>query len=337
MTVTIRPKELTSNIPFGVDRESLNPSVVGMRRSTYSNDDARGQFDGYYDLSLGHSKSGDASSLEGDCPASPRVTRASSNGPVLPPLHPQIQSSNHSQPFSRRCRTLSSDTMASTGSSVVSIDAGKHGFITHDDASATGSLVLGYEQGKEVPPAEYDLPNAILGIDEESRGAVYSVGSEEEFHKLPYQIRSRLSMSHNTDQEASPPDNRRWSNIPDLSMNIGYGAMEEGLVDIRDRVKANSNYPSPGNGSTAANTMCHNTETSPFFESRGNIHHQLPCPVPEQLNFPSTWMSEEHLPDMEKREESNNNQTNVYLSMVLVLVLFVGMIYGLFAVMKIMA
>ncbi|KAL7513636.1 hypothetical protein ACHAXN_013007 [Cyclotella atomus] len=337
MTVTIRPKDLTSSIPFRVDRESLNLTMFGMRKSTHYNDDARGQFDGYHDLSLGHSKSGDASSLEGDCP-SPRVTRALSSGPVLPPLHPQIQSSLHSQPFSRRCRTLSSDTMASAGSSVVSIDAGKHGFITHDDASATGSLVLGYEQGKEVPPAEYDLPKAILGIDEEVRRAVYSVESKEEFHKLPYQIRSRLSLTHNTDNHDSPPDNRRWSNIPDLTMNIGYGAMEEGLMDIRDRVKANSNFPSPENGSTAANTMCYSIETSPFFENRANMYHQIPhCPVPEQLHMPSTWMSEEHLPNMEKRKDTSNNQTNVYLSMILVLVLFVGMIYGLFAVTKVVA
>lgn len=324
MTVTIRQKYLASSIPFADDHESLGPSNSSMR------------FDGFSDLSLRHSKSGDASSLEGDLP-SPRVTRASAHGPALPPLHPQLQSSMHSQPFSRRSRTLSSDTMTSVGSSVVSIDAGKHGFIIHDDASATGSLVLGYEQGKEIPPAEFDLPKAILGIDVDNRSVGYSVKSEEEFQKLPYQIRSRLSLSQ-IDRDESPPENKRWSNIPDININ-GYGAIEEGLVQIKDRVKANNNnYPSPGNESTAANTMCYSTETSPFFENRGQVYQQYPhCQVPEQLKMPSTWVSEKHLQSMDKREEDRSNQTNVYLSMFLVMVLFVGMIYGLFTAMKAMA
>ena len=331
MTAAIRPKDLTTNLAYGIDSSGSSPSV-GMSRNRTTND-ARGQFDGYYpDLSLGRSKSGDASSLEGD--VSPRATRSSS-GPTLPPLHPQLLTSVHSHPFSQRRRTLSSDTMTSTGSSVVSIDAGKHGFIIHDDASATGSLVLAYEQGREIPPAEYDLPKAILGIDERSIG--YSVESEEEFHKLPYHIRSRLNLSQADLKEQSPPVNRRWSNIPNINIS-DYGAVEEGLMDIHDRVKAN-NYPSPEGASTAANTMCYSSETSPLYDSRvHNYAQHSHYPLPEQLQMPSTaWVSEEHLPCMENREETNNDQTNVYLSMALVMVLFVGMIYGLFFAMKMMA
>lgn len=336
MTAARRQKDLAQNIRFGVDHE-LSPSsvVVGMSGNGRT-ENRQGQFDGYPDLLLGHSKSGDdASSLEGDYCSSPKAARSSSSGPALPPLHPSALTSVHSQPFSRRCRTLSSDTMTSTGSSIVSIDAGKHGFITHDDSSATGSLVLAYEQGKEIPPAEYDLPNAILGINVDNPSVGYSVESEEEFQKLPYQIRSRLSLSQ-YDKEDSPPDNRRWSNIPDLKLNSGYGAMEEGLMDIRDRVAGN--YPSPG--STAANTMCYSTETSPFLEHRGDGYPQYPrCLVPEQLQMPmqANWVLEENLPSVETRPETGGSQASVYLSMLLVMVLFVGMIYGLFAIMKIMA
>ena len=336
MTAAIRPKDLTSSTPFGADHEKLGPSISGMRRASLTADDAREQYDVFPDLP--HGKSGDASSLEGDCP-SPRVTRTSVPAiPALPPLHPQLQASVHSQSF-RRCRTLSADTLTSTGSSVISIDAGKHGFITHDDASATGSLVLGYEQG-EIPPAEYDLPKAILGsIDVENRSVGYSVESGEDFQKLPYQIRSRLSMTH-IPQEERPPEKRRWSNIPDINISTGYGAIEEGLMQIQDRAKANhcNNYPSPDNGSTAPNTLCYSTETSPFFESRGEMYSQHShCAVPEQLQMPTTWTPEEHLPSIEGREGSSSSQTNVYLSMLLILVLFVGMIYGLFTVMKVMA
>ena len=329
MTAAIRPKDLTSRSVFVVDRGNFSP--MSRRISSIDTFDSRDQLDV------------DPSSLEGG-DISPRISRSSSGfGPALPPLHPQLPSPQLSSaaptPFFRRCRTLSSDTIASAGSSVVSIDAGKHGFITHDDASATGSLVLGYEQGREIPPAEYDLPHAILGIDAESRSVGYSVESEEEFQKLPYHIRSRLNLSTPAVNNEPQQETKRWSNIPDLHLNSGYGAIEEGLIDINDRVKTN-NYYSPGNTSTAANSMCWSTESTPLCDNRDIYppQHQH-YSVPEQLKMPthSTWLPEEYLSSTNKREERSDNQTNVYLSMALVLVLFLGMIYGLFFVMKMIA
>lgn len=308
-----------------------------------------------YGLSLTSSKSTeDASSIDDNF--SPRSTRKkgdvsllrSSIGPSLPPLHPSLTASvqSQSQPFSSRCRTLSSDTMASTGSSVVSIDAGKHGFLTHDDASASGSLVLAYEQGKDIPPAEYDLPTTILGVFDASatleeverrQSVCYNIGSEEEFQKLPYQIRTRLTQSQ-TDKQELPLENRRYSNIPELNLpefNPNYGAMEEGVMLHNN----NNNYPSPGNGSTAANTMCYSTETSPLY-NRGNPYmSNNHYPMPDQLQMPmkTAWMSSgEHLPDLEKRD-AINTQTSVYFSMAMILVVFIGIIYGLFSFMKMIA
>ena len=338
MTVALRRKDLlTSSIPFGADSQILSSSTnMPRNRASLGRDSRQGQFDGYPELSSRHSKSGDASSLEGD--ASPRATHSSYVGPVLPPLHPELSTSVRSQTFFQRRRTLSSDTMTSAGSSVVSIDAGKHGFIIHDDASVTSSLVLAYEQGKDIPPAEYDLPKTILGLDVENIGVGCGVENEEEFHKLPYQIRSRLTLSHINNDEPQP-ESRRWSNIPDINTISGYGAIEEGLMEIKDRVNSSnySNYSSPENGSIAANTLCYSTENSPFFGHRGGI--EQPYPVPEQLKMPleSTWMSNEHLPGMNKSEEADSNQRYVYLTMVFVMVLFIGIIYGLFSVMKIMA
>jgi len=231
--------------------------------------------------------------------------------------------------------------MTSNGSSVVSVDAGKHGFISHDDVSSTGSLVFAYEQGKEVPPAEYDLPNAILGVfhaaavlrsTENALSTGYSVESEEEFQKLPYQIRSRLTTLSQTEKEMQSSDTRTFNYFPDIMS--GYRAVEEGLLEKR---RENSNYPSPGNGSTAANTLCYSTETSPFLGGvKPYINHY---PVPEHLHMSiqSTWISSEHLPSPEKSEAANNNQATVYFSMLLILVIFVGIIYGLFSFMKMMA
>jgi hypothetical protein len=51
----------------------------------------------------------------------------------------------------------------------------------------------------------------------------------------------------------------------------------------------------------------------------------------------ANWVLEENLPSVEMRPETGGSQASVYLSMLLVMVLFVGMIYGLFAIMKIMA
>ena len=326
MTAAIRPKDMTSQSVFGVDH--FGP--MSRQISSIDTFDTRDQLDI------------DPASLEGDISRRP----SSGYGPALPPLHPQLpspQAPSAAAPpplFSRRSRTLSSDTIGSAGSSVVSIDAGKHGFITHDDASATGSLVLGYEQGREIPPAEYDLPHAILGIDAENRSVGYSVESEEEFQKLPYHIRkSRLNLSKLAVGNEPQQETRRWSNIPDLNLNSGYGGIEEGLIDIRDRVKTN-NYYSPGNTSTAVNSMCWSTESTPLCDNRDMYppqHHYYS--VPEQLQMPmqSAWMPEEYSSSTNKREERSNNQTNVYLSMALVLVLFVGMIYGLFFIMKMVA
>lgn len=260
---------------------------------------------------------------------------------ALPPLHPQLSAANHSPSFSRRCRNLSSDTMTSNGSSVVSVDAGKHGFISHDDVSSTGSLVFAYEQGKEVPPAEYELPNAILGVFhaaaalggvENALSTGCSVESEEEFQKLPYQIRSRLTTLSQTDKEMKSSGNRMCSYLPNVISD--YRAVEEGLLEKR---RENNNYPSPGNGSTAADTLCYSTETSPFLGGVKPYINHYPVPEHFHMSIQSTWISSEHLPSLEKSEAASNNQAAVYFSMLLILVIFVGIVYGLFSFMKMMA
>ncbi|KAL3791657.1 hypothetical protein HJC23_003914 [Cyclotella cryptica] len=260
---------------------------------------------------------------------------------ALPPLHPQLSAASHSPSFSRRCRNLSTDTMTSNGSSVVSVDAGKHGFISHDDVSSTGSLVFAYEQGQEVPPAEYDLPNTILGVFnaaaalggvENAVSIGYNVESEEEFQKLPYQIRSRLTTLSQTDQEIQSSENQRFSNFSDRMS--GYRTMEEGLLDKR---RENNNCPSPGNGSTAANTLCYSTETSPFLGGGNPYIHHYPVPEDLHMSMQSTWFSSENLQSLEKSAESNNNPAAVYFSMLLILAIFVGIIYGLFTFMKMLA
>ena len=147
-------------------------------------------------------------------------------GPVaLPPLHPlQRQSSNAQSTSFIRARTHSdydndSVSVMSTGSSVVPIDAGQHGFITYnDDASSTGSMVLQYEQGKDVPPAAYDLPAAILNVynpnnhDDKRIGEgmtpnIYSFNSnsvsvrsssETDSSILPYHVRTKLTSAQNS-------------------------------------------------------------------------------------------------------------------------------------------
>ncbi|KAL7472491.1 hypothetical protein ACHAXS_012862 [Conticribra weissflogii] len=142
----------------------------------------------------------------------------------------------------RRGRTGSTDTLQSACSSVVSIDAGKHGFIVHDDASSTGSLVFGF------PPPPHSSSSQILGGGHAPSGGANRGGTaipsndNEQNILLPYQIRSKLNMapyteetSRSTDSQSNPhPLAAAWSDdsmqppvIPSTSPGslVGYGSI----------------------------------------------------------------------------------------------------------------
>jgi len=149
----------------------------------------------------------------------------------------------------RRGRTGSTDTLQSASSSVVSIDAGKHGFIVHDDASSTGSLVFGF------PPPAHALSSTSIGEGHAPSGGSNRGGSSNASDNndqnivLPYQIRSKLNLvqfteetscsgsdgqSHPNSQSNPHPLAAAWSDdsmqppmIPSTSPGplVGYGSI----------------------------------------------------------------------------------------------------------------
>mmetsp|Transcript_3425 Transcript_3425/g.7560 ORF Transcript_3425/g.7560 Transcript_3425/m.7560 type:complete len:347 (-) Transcript_3425:286-1326(-) len=328
----------------------------------------REQLDDYYEyLMLGPSKSCEETSSLDEEVLSPHATRRKSRTPrfhdsegltsslttFLPPLHPHPVA--HAPSVIRRQRTGSTDTLLSTGSSVVSVDAGKHGFITHDDASSTGSLVLGYEQGREVPPAEYDLPKSILGVYDAippvtgsvgSKSAsggggdesmMYSVASEQSFHLLPYHIRSRLNLSQQEGEVTALADSqpRGWNN--QRRSSIGYGSVEEGHGGYDST--SYGHMPSQVSSPESDQNLCYSSETSPFmgvspYMSNPQMH--MMQDVHPTFGYENHYQQEPFPVSVEEANNNTSSASSVYLSMMIALILFAGMIYGLFYLMKLM-
>ena len=188
------------------------------------------------------------------------VSKGSSNslneqaGPVtLPPLHPSQSSARSSLIQQRTNSDYDNDSVSvmSTGSSVVPVDAGQHGFITYnDDASSTGSMVLAYEQGKDIPPAAYDLPASIFSVynpknsDERlvgegimpNRNSFNSLSvktlqsSETGSVLLPYHVRTKLNASQNTFNSSESRAAKIPAGVKAPSQSNGYGSIEAGLT-----------------------------------------------------------------------------------------------------------
>lgn len=284
-------------------------------------------------------------------------SRASSNslveqmGPVtLPPLHPlQRQSSNALSASFNRARTSSdydndSVSVISTGSSVVPVDAGQHGFITYnDDASSTGSMVFSYEQGRDVPPAAYDLPAAIFNVynpnnnDEKrlSEGLVpnrYSFNSAKTPQSsendnsvlLPYHVRSKLSAQNSLNSSQS---SRESQNIPKNAkgppQTFGYGAIEAGLAPPAVY------YDNDDGGKQ------HNIPFGPSISVYDNQYQSLPIHYPyEESRIKYNVQNAPILGQSRQSQQSSSGNGMVYISIMIGLVLFVVVVNALFYIMK---
>ncbi len=268
-------------------------------------------------------------------------------GPVaLPPLHPlQRQSSNaHSSSFIR-ARTSSdydndSVSVISTGSSVVPVDAGQHGFITYnDDASSTGSMVFSYEQGREVPPAAYDLPAAIFNVynpnnnddrrlSEGLTPNMYSFSStktpqssENDSVLLPYHVRSKLSAQNSVNSSRSSTEGGNIpKNVKGPPQSFGYGAIEAGLAPPAVY------YDNDDGGKQ------HNIPFGPPINVYDNQYRSLPIHHPYE--DPRIKYGAPVLGQSRQSQQSSSGNGMVYISMLIGLVLFVVVVNALFYIMK---
>ena len=293
------------------------------------------------------------------------------------------------------------------------MDAGKHGFIIHDDASSTGSLVLAYQPGQEVPPAEYDLPKSIIQVfDQHNRSvgvggggggiAGVAVGrgpeqyhggsgdgggqySSDQDYLLPYHIRSKRNSIPEVPPAPSDPHHHGagWAN-DHHGQSIGYGSMagiplgedlmegagfDDSFSRVLDPRGANPNYDITGSLSYSN----HGSEANSRRGSANIFPPGHPAPLQQQQQMMMMMMQQrqysyqstsdespvsilhehEHEHDNdddyddygEEEEEdeehqhhakSCSGQSSVYLPMAIMLVIFMGMIYGLFNLMKMM-
>lgn len=290
-----------------------------------------------------------SNSLSSDVPAS------------LPPLHPK-QSSNNALPFLRTRTNSDNDTdsvsVMSTGSSIVPVDAGQHGFITYnDDASSTGSLVLAYEQGKDVPPAAYDLPAAIFNVYNQNNNnngndqllgeglvpsascnslsvnAPYSVSSEtDSLQLLPYHVRTKLTASRqnsiNSDEvDAILAPNGKATNQQQQQeqqqlqqqqhRNGGYGSIEEGLAP-----------PTGYYGNTSV--------VQTYNPSINSYEHTYNSSSPMCAPYEDPYIKYDNCQNNSSSVPEQSSNTVVYVSMLIALTLFVITVYALFYIMKMM-
>lgn len=273
-------------------------------------------------------------------------------GPVaLPPLHPlQRQSSNAQSTSFIRARTHSdydndSVSVMSTGSSVVPIDAGQHGFITYnDDASSTGSMVLQYEQGKDVPPAAYDLPAAILNVynpnnhDDKRIGEgmtpnIYSFNSnsvsvrsssETDSTILPYHVRTKLTSAQNSvaSSRSSPEAVLISTDVKDPPQSYGYGSIEAGLAPPA------AHYNNDDRGTQQ------NRAYGPSTGAYGNPYHSRPIHPPYEEPLIKYNIQNAPISGQSRQTESSNGM--VYISMLIGLFLFAVVVNALFYIMKTM-
>ena len=273
-------------------------------------------------------------------------------GPVsLPPLHPlQRQSSNAQSSSFIRMRTNSdydndSVSVISTGSSIVPVDAGQHGFITYnDDASSTGSMVLSYEQGKDIPPAAYDLPTAIFNVynqnnSDEKRIGEGLVPNRYSFNSLsvktpqssetdssvllPYHVRTKLKNSsqhtvNSSESESEPP--QRPPMKPSVQ-NYGYGSIEAGLappsVYYGDDDRGKQRNMVYDHSISAYDHSFHSRPSyDPFNESGAKYN--------------------EHNASVSGSRQTQSGNGMVYISMLIGLILFVVVVNALFYIMKTM-
>lgn len=287
-----------------------------------------------------------SNSLSSDVPAS------------LPPLHPK-QSSNNALPFLRTRTNSDNDTdsvsVMSTCSSIVPVDAGQHGFITYnDDASSTGSVVLAYEQGKDVPPAAYDLPAAIFNVYNQNNNnngndqllgeglvpsasfnslSVKSPHSSEtdSLQFLPYHVRTKLTASRqnsiNSDEvDAILAPNGKVTNQEQQQQeqqqqqqyrNGGYGSIEEGL--------------SPPTG-YYGNTNVVQT----YNPSVNSYEHTYNPSSPMCAPYEDPYIKYDNGQNYSSSVPEQSSNTVVYVSMLIALTLFVITVYALFYIMKMM-
>ena len=259
---------------------------------------------------------------------------------LLPPLHPNT---SFQVPRERRARTSSTDTLQSAASSKVSFDAGKHEFIVHDDAS-TGSLVFANQPGTNTPPAECDLPKSILGFFEngddgkaEFEGrrqcSVHSALGEHNY-LLPYHIRSKLNLSPYCVQIPAS-ETQGWRD----SQQIGYGSLGEvpnqGFYDNFIRRTTNPEYETAslsysvhGSVVDSESEFCRSSHNVGTIETvNKNIQHTT-----------QKFGNQYHIDALHAAEKQHHKtqQAPLYISMLIALVLFIGMIYVLFYIMKMM-
>jgi len=275
-------------------------------------------------------------------------------GPVaLPPLHPlQRQSSNAQSSSFIRTRTNSdydndSVSVMSNGSSVVPVDAGQHGFITYnDDASSTGSMVLSYEQGRDVPPAAYDLPAAIFNVynpnnsDDKrigegllpNRYSFSSLGVSEKTHKssetdsvlLPYHVRTKLNASAQNSVSSSQSETGIIpTDVKGPPQSYVYGSIETGLAppavyyDNDDAGKQQNIAYGPSVGAY----------DNPPYHSR---------PIHPPYEDPRIKYNVQHASVSGHSRQTQSSNGMVYISMLIGLVLFVVVVSALFSIMKTM-
>ena len=275
-------------------------------------------------------------------------------GPVaLPPLHPlQRQSSKGQSTSFIRARTNSdydndSVSVMSNGSSVVPVDAGQHGFITYnDDASSTGSMVLQYEQGKDVPPAAYDLPASILNVynpnnsDDKrigegiipnrysfnSLGVSVRTSSETDSVLLPYHVRTKLIASAQNSvasSRSSPEAVIIPTDVKDPPQSYGYGSIEAGLAP--PAVPYNNNDD---------RGKQQNISYDPSVGAYGNHYHSRPIQPPYQEPLIKYNIQNAPVSGHSRQTQSGNGM--VYISMLIGLFIFVVVVNVLFYIMKTM-
>ncbi len=275
-------------------------------------------------------------------------------GPVaLPPLHPlQRQSSNAQSSSFIRARTNSdydndSVSVISTGSSIVPVDAGQHGFITYnDDASSTGSMVFSYEQGRDVPPAAYDLPAAIFNVYNQNnsddkrlgeglapnRYSFNSVGgsvktpqsSENDSVLLPYHVRTKLSAQNSLNSSRSSSEAALIpTNVKGPPQSYGYGSIEAGLAPPAVY------YDNDDEGKQ------HNIAYDPSISAYDNQYHSRPIHPPYEE--PRIKYNVQNAPILgQSRQSQSSGNGMVYISMLIGLVIFVVVVNALFYIMKTM-
>ena len=305
------------------------------------------------------------------------VSKGSSNslneqaGPVtLPPLHPSQSSARSSLIQQRTNSDYDNDSVSvmSTGSSVVPVDAGQHGFITYnDDASSTGSMVLAYEQGKDIPPAAYDLPASIFSVynpknsDERlvgegimpNRNSFNSLSvktlqsSETGSVLLPYHVRTKLNASQNTFNSSESRAAKIPAGVKAPSQSNGYGSIEAGLTvpasyydDDDEGQQQSTGYcsieaglaPPAGYYDNDDGGQQQNIAFDPSIASYENSYHSEPMCAPYEE--PCIKYNGQNASVSGHSHQTQSSNGMIYVSMLIALVLFVVVVYAIFHIMK---